>query len=123
MKSLELTTEHKTILLEMCFKLFPDNFIDEDCHITSGNNILFFNKKDENTYTVKEIHWFEFVMTHLVEKLFNPFPDRPSRGISDKFKEFYWNVNLYWWELSQGQIPVNPHPIDVLFKEYQNTTC
>ena len=87
MKNIELTKEHKSKLLEMCIKLFPE--YQWDFHHHDDNKLdkkkpyenflpgfIFGWKKYENGeiseyYHDAEIfiHWFEFCMTHLSDKL------------------------------------------------------
>lgn len=65
MKNIELTKDHKSKLLEMCEKLFPeyDFTLDkwEQCFVTLG-------LKSKVAYD-SHIHWFEFCMTHLARVL------------------------------------------------------
>lgn len=69
MTAIELTEEHKEKLLEMCKELFPEFLIDEDTYFDE-NGILSTNLRiKEDSYIGYEIHWFEFCMTHLREKL------------------------------------------------------
>lgn len=61
MKAIELTEEHKSKLLEMCKALFPKT----PAFRTDGEFFIYFEDKNKNIV----IHWFEFCMTHLSEKL------------------------------------------------------
>lgn len=65
MNSIQLTEEHKSKLLEMCEKLFPeyDFTLDkwEQCFVTLG-------LKTKDLYET-HIYWFEFCITHLPYKL------------------------------------------------------
>lgn len=113
MKSLKLTPKHKTKLLEMCEILFQ-NFSPFDLELEpqydgSQYHIIFRYMKDN----MFEIHWFEFCMTHLLEKILNPTPNKPNRAIKEHFQEFFWFTNLY----CNGQ--GGQHPIDYLYNEFK----
>ena len=89
MNSIELTEEHKSKLLEMCETLFPkyDFTLDkwEFCFVTFG-------LKTYSLYT-EHIHWFEFCMTHLSEKID--------------------------CDLAHNIIYMKKHPIDYLYEEFK----
>lgn len=100
MKAIELTEEHKTKLLEMCNKLFPECLFEKgfkykskwstgrivDC-VSKGICIEFGSDPEYGYREIEEslqitmldgeylktesIHWFEFCMKHLVYKIFN----------------------------------------------------
>lgn len=82
-----------------------------------GKQIFFHHTKKERTANV--MHWYEFVMTHLAERIINPDPDKPNRGIIDRFKDFYWNMNLNWWTSNIRRDPkkAGKHPVDYLYDE------
>jgi hypothetical protein len=67
MKSIKLTKEHKNRLLEMCKTLFPEwkahSLITDEQYISDDSGD--FSESDETF----KIHWFEFCMTHLIDKL------------------------------------------------------
>ena len=102
MKNIELTEDHKSKLLEMCKELFPKYktivFTEDHKQFEEGedNNILlFFSGKTE---IAPSIHWFEFCMTHLCDKVF----------IHDEsLNEFLLTFN------------VDKHPIDYLYEEFK----
>jgi len=106
MKSIELTEYHKSKLLEMCTKLFPKNKLDSLQFGTLKFLINYYEKKDPNNSKITfggwdkiiEIHWFEFCMTHLCDKIF----------IHDEsLNEFLLTFN------------VDKHPIDYLYEEFK----
>lgn len=108
MESLKLTKEQENKLLEMAEKLFPEYFFDEegeDYYIDEDGIINFLIPIKENEYKCGEIHWFEFCMTYLAEKIIPAFCDMEKMysGImgndeSDCFKK---------------------HPIDYLYEEFK----
>lgn len=75
MKSLELTPEHKTKLLEMCEALFPKQSpfqIGIPGELRKGwgySKHFIFGKSDVFADDGVFCHWFEFCMTHLLLKL------------------------------------------------------
>ena len=124
MNPIQLTDEHKSKLLEMCEALFPEQspfHLGLRGEIRKGwgysRNFLFGKVFSEDGII---IHWFEFCMTYLCEKILNPNPDKPARNLADKFKMFFWETNLYW---SNAHLNVNPldsrHPIDYLYEEFK----
>jgi hypothetical protein len=108
MKNIELTEDHKSKLLEMCEKLFPedeftfdndlgdDGFIDRNFLGENKNNLLW---QDEGSH----FHWFEFCVLDLATKLYN----------LNKRDEIC-KIELY-----RGDLIQNYHPIEYLYKEYQ----
>ena len=65
MKSIELTEEHKSKLLEMCKALFPEYSLKTKLSITG--NLLLGNGMDKKF--TNRIHWFEFCHEHLSPKV------------------------------------------------------
>lgn len=125
MKSIELTEEHKSKLLEMCNKLFDlGDGVYTNFRFKPTHQFFLCKTKETENYIqwindtngkIEEIHWFEFCMTHLAEKILNPFPLNPSRGLQDKFKNFFWKTNLFAMGLDHT---VN-HPVDFLYEEFK----
>lgn len=118
MQPIQLTQDHKDKLLEMCKVLFSKyEFYDEKR--VSKNYICWKNK---NT-NFEGIHWFEFCMTHLVEKILNP--KKPSRNQKEIFCNFFWETNIHWYYQQNGSLPVTSfeagakHPIDYLYEEFK----
>ena len=116
MNSIQLTSEHKIKLAEMCRALFPE-YINLEFN---NNNLCFLTQETfdialefetsgvNKDYDFKvsdlyleeydiEIHWFEFCMTHLTDKVFTN-------------DESYNNFLLSF---------TNSHPIDYLYTEFQ----
>lgn len=126
MKSIELTEEHKSKLLEMCEKLFPEQIpfcIGLSQELRKGwgySREYIFGKVDTFEDNGIIIHWFEFCMTHLVEKVLNP-KDEISKNMMKKLKKFYYKATTYSWFIQ------NPgerecfltHPVDYLYEEFK----
>ena len=107
MKSIELTEDHKTKLLEMCKVLFSEyEEIDieiEDNYEGIQNYIQLMKKCEITIY----IHWFEFCMTHLCDKIYNKF------GFdTGDFSDYIQNLisKKYYDDM---------HPIDYLYEEFK----
>ena len=100
MKPIELTKEHKSKLLEMCEKLFPeyDFTLDkwEQCFVTLG-------LKSKVVYD-SHIHWFEFCMTHLFTKVI--VEQYGYMSISHAMSNGYYTI-------------YSNHPIDYLYEEFK----
>lgn len=129
MKSIELTEEHKSKILEMCKALFPnDEFSWEYEMYGRGlkeefNDVLcVFHKLDEpikHIHNDKEyiqteidfnIHWFEFCTTHLFEKIFV----KPSgyESIDDY-------ISMTGSFLLMNSSSVSFHPVDYLYAKFK----
>lgn len=112
MKALELTKEHKSKLLEMCKVLFPEyttisnnknpKFLTISWFVKQG---YFIHLMDDDLKENRMIHWFEFCMTHLAEKMYNRF-------YSLEVCEDIRNEQLY-------DCFINNHPIDYLYEEFK----
>lgn len=102
------------------FKKFQDGFCSNTKEgqigfmVDEGGNILQDSQNYDEIY-VEGIHWFEFCMTHLAEKILNPNPNNPNRGLVDKFKDFFWKVNLFAM-VSNEKVQ---HPIDYLYGQFK----
>lgn len=107
MKSIELTKKHKDKLLKMCNNLFIS---DNSPYIDNNNNVVIWNlsKGIEAEYSVA-IHWFEFCMTHLVDKLYNDEKYRDCSG---------YDCNLHV-ELTLAMLNHKMHPVDCLYEEFK----
>lgn len=136
MKSIELTEEHKSKLLEMCKELFKEdskinsiqNFrISNDYVLGLSDHILYCENRDlsESHYECEEvpeedlitfenypiecfeinIHWFEFCMTHLFNKLI--VEKYGYMSISDAISNGYDVIH-------------NQNPIDYLYSKFKN---
>ena len=97
MKNIELTEDHKSKLLEMCKELFPEyieTYLGVNDYDPEPDGYIYFTKNKNIT----RIHWFEFCMTHLCDKIF----------IHDEsLNEFLLTFN------------VDKHPIDYLYEEFK----
>lgn len=85
-KSIELSKDRKSKLLEMCKTLFPnyvwstnqiglgyENYvIASEWHNQAYNEIQQYNSIIPLPKTLFSIHWFEFCLTHLSKRLLNP---------------------------------------------------
>lgn len=128
MKSIELTKEHKSKLLEMCNKLFPEY---KEIILTK-QKFLNFGFKDHKSYTTRignmSIHWFEFCMTHLIQKIDNLHSEKILKPLENKAcKEGYpdngseiWNERpwIKLWSLTNSG-NYKKHPIDYLYEEFK----
>lgn len=113
-------------LIEMCESLFPQfkyNFYndeDEEGGEIFGNFLEIQVSENKNT----QIHWYEFCMTELAEKIFNPDPTQIQRNIKEKMCDFFWSQNIWWSEkFRNDKLEFNDtwanHPVDYLFKEFK----
>jgi len=110
MTSIELTEEHKSKILEMCNKLFPEYNkieIDIEANYDGTQDYLQFTKINPSDTIF--IHWFEFCMITLQQKLCKLL-DKPVD---------LWNIELigklFFYTNSNGI-----HPIDYLYEEFKN---
>lgn len=91
MKSIELTKKHKAKLLEMCNKLFKKEI--HGLTIQEDNGFLNYSDTSKTVDYDDRIHWFEFCMTHLAEKID--------------------------CDLAHNIIYMKKHPIDYLYEEFK----
>lgn len=101
MKAIELTEEHKTILLEMCKTLFPE---------TKNWNIELEPEYDGSEYFIFPfaIHWFEFCSLHLLEKLY-----RDTKDLNN-FLSICFRYKFPEWDPIHRAI----HPVNYLYEEF-----
>lgn len=115
MKNIELTEEHKSKLLEMCKELFTeyDFRINKPlfCNNESLSTIQLGNK-NVNIYE-NEIHWFEFVTIHLINKIRDLLLKQGLINIGSS--DSPWQVK----QLLSAYYSVNYHPIDYLYEEFK----
>jgi len=135
MKSITLTQAHKSKLLEMCKILFPEYEII--CNHQDLENKVFINhtlgcgflryphsinelwvlhkKKDE----FHVIHWFEFCMTHLAEKILDNTRGYDEGNFPSELEMFRGticyklNIDAFKNEDSEN------HPVDYLYNEFK----
>lgn len=124
MKSIELTENHKSKLLEMCKVLFPEpefyfwweyemygrglkqNFNDVLCVSETLNPPINVGTEEKPYFRTKNyfnIHWFEFCMTHLFEKIM-------------VIPYYYESINDY---IQMNGYFIYGHPVDYLYKEFK----
>jgi len=114
MDSIELTEEHKSKLLEMCNKLFPDyNEI-----ILTKQKTLNFGFKDNKSHTSRianmSIHWFEFCITKLPYKIFDS-SKYPSKNAGDDTVQYLCDMmDRQTWYIKEAY-----HPVDYLYEEFK----
>jgi hypothetical protein len=113
MKSIELTEEHKTKLLEMCNVLFPEQkpfCIGLNQELNKGwgySRDFIFGKSDIFLDDGLMIHWFEFCMTHLQNEILRK---ASKLNKSDDLNyDFFSKLTDSWYE---------SHPIDYLYEEF-----
>lgn len=109
MKSIELTEEHRSKLLEMCNSLFPEYKIQFSTILSTWkhiNELEVLTVIHKNNW--KSIHWFEFCMTHLARsignsgKIFNDPVSDSTELLSSMIMKQEWS-NKY-------------HPVDYLYE-------
>lgn len=79
MKQVELTKEQKLKILEIANKLFPEYVhieFSSEPNDEQYNMLLFYTYKGGSGETWSSIHWYEFCMTQLHEKLLNSTASR-----------------------------------------------
>lgn len=125
MKVLNLTEEHKTKLLEMCKVLFSEYkyliFGDYPGDMIFNKTVTFDSEQwlDMDEDEILSIHWFEFCMTHLAEKIIATFivnkdDDKVyKRTLNDDLSKFYLESLLF----SRGFDKT--HPVDYLYKHFK----
>lgn len=129
MKSIQLTEEHKSKLIEMCKELFPEYDFTLDkwkqCFVTFG-------LKSKDLYE-QHIHWFEFCSRFLMSKLDNLYFEKVMDPV-DPFSKQNKDKNLKypdnWGELwsirpflmftsNLNGVSYKKHPVDYLYEEFK----
>jgi hypothetical protein len=100
MKQIELTLEHREKLLEMCKELFPETELSFESDLAEDGMIDINISKPNN---LELIHWFEFCMTYLQDKLKEL-----------KCFEYEMDSNLRLMECWYKS-----HPVDYLYKIFK----
>lgn len=134
MRNLKLDPSHRTKLLEMAKALFSEyNSVSVQSYYkgkytTFTEGIEFKTDKISFPYKAmgnidpfiahKYMDWFEFCMTELAEKIYNPNPLKVCRALEQKICNFYWSMNLYWSN-PRSTNPNVKHPIDYLYDEFK----
>ena len=135
MKSIQLTRDHKVKLLEMCNKLCKDSlsktecYCEEDqgsgytysdehgeCDVCSNNSFEFFDNSIHFTNDSDDritIHWFEFCLLHLSEKIYKTFFKLGE-------KDNWYGCHLSWAINSIYTQNTNKvHLVDYLYEEFK----
>jgi hypothetical protein len=132
MKSIELTEEHKVKLLEMCKVLFPEskywweyemygralkqNFNDVLAVAETLNPPINIGTKEKpwmQTTSYYNIHWFEFCLLHLSEKIYKSFFKLGE-------KDNWYGCHLSWAINSMYTQNTNKvHLVDYLYEEFK----
>lgn len=135
MKPLDLTEEQKDKILEMCKVLFPKDEFSWEYEMYGRelkqdfNDVLCVQHTLEKPkkgwdneltkYKFFNIHWFEFCMTHLAEKIIATYVVTKNnlkiykRTLNDDLSKFYLESLLF----SRGS--VKTHPVDYLYEEFK----
>ena len=116
MKNIELTENQKVKLLEMCKVLFPEVKIHTGM-LSDGSQApekvldspvdLEWGTEWDLPYIsvgIKEIHWFEFCMTHLFYALYDNWRKEDINCVTD----FHLDLHNF-----------KTHPIDYLYKKFK----
>ena len=104
MKNIEINNKQKENLLEMCRILFPEypdlQFGVKEKHNWSKEYLVFGLTGNEPI-----IHWFEFCIFYLIDKIFN----------EDQKEAYLSNKDFYKGGLSFG----DEHPVDILYEQFK----
>jgi hypothetical protein len=119
MKPIQLTKEQQAKFKEMVRKLFPE--YDTEEAILTKQFVVY--KKTETKYFINDIHWFEFCMTYLIEKLNDylgdtweempPYVANVYGGAEGK-----WNIYTKF-HFHYPKDRYTNHPIDYLYEEFK----
>lgn len=111
MKNIELTEKHKSKLLEMCNKLFWNGCINKCDFNELGILFIALDKNYKYNHKILKIHWFEFCMTYLLDKL---HPD------NDKQSKDNWSMDLSDKDYVILKIILRKkHPVDYLYEAFK----
>lgn len=105
MNAIELTEQHRSMLLEMCKALFPE-YSD-----------IFIYPDKENTLVLREsntiiyIHWFEFCMLHLTSTLAFNFAK------TDIVMDIEWETFVD--KVNNAVFKDSKHPITFLYEQFK----
>jgi hypothetical protein len=127
MKPIIVTEEHKSKLLEMCKVLFPEYgrieiqeyAIDVDKSLPSPVFVDLYKQHITIPFDIYSIHWFEFCITHLVEKLFNSFEED-----DEDFYDRYINEGASFYGVGVNEVifvmlSSKKHIIDYIYEEFK----
>ena len=132
MKKRQLTDLHKSKLLEMINKLFPEyrkTIITDGKFDDSLPNVLCLHTEYDETnglYSYIMIHWFEFCITQLVDKIQQALPEHLVWREQPEYVNcvFDWKKGNMWTLYSEFFFNYpkrlrEEHPIDYLYKEFK----
>lgn len=108
MKSIQLTEEDKSKLLEMCKVLFPEYTYGFENDFSDIGIMEYYT----NVEDWKFIHWFEFCMTHLANEII--YKEEKTLRTCENEHNFMLKqlMNVFYNEKGI-------HPIDYLYKEFK----
>lgn len=106
MKPIKLTYKQKEKLIEMVKALFPE-FTGK---ITAANKLVFNGEGNKLIF----IHWFEFCMGILQNKVYNKLAKINTLGIDTWNKDLIGNLYRYKSTMSN-------HLVDYLYKEFKKS--
>ena len=122
MKNIELTKEHKSKLLEMCKILFPEypnlevrNSMEDFC-MEQEDCFIELQESGLNSRKDTIIHWFEFCMTHLCDKISTKLTNEMCTGMPQYYDE---SEKLDWNSQSLISMLKEYHPVDYLYEEFK----
>lgn len=106
MKPIKLTEQQEEKLLEMIYKLFPEEKLVRFTGTKNSAGLLMFDRSiylHENVKRTKlmNFHWFEFCYKHLAKKV---------------LKNNYYKLTAF----TNLTIIGNVHPIDYLYQHYKS---
>jgi len=117
-KNIELTEDHESKLLEMCKELFPKYNIDEDeTYIDDNGMINYLIETEKDCYDAVEIHWFEFCMTHLCDKIWEIYPKYSKNHIYNGLAMTCNRGVKVKTDLILRALKF--HPVDYLYEEFK----
>jgi len=74
MENLELTEDHRSKLIEMCEKLFPqykEFELELEEQYDGSKGFLSFRNKNSNSFLdTQDVYWYEFCIRYLIPKIF-----------------------------------------------------
>lgn len=119
MSPINLTEKHKEKLLEMCSVLFSEIYSTDRniFDIRDGDNdipcIMHYNSQTRSWDIF--IHWFEFCMTYLVNKIY--YPDNIGKRFTISKVEFFFFQSFI--DSIEGSTSGYKHPVDYLYEEFK----
>ena len=111
MKNIEINEKQKENLLKMCKVLFPEYVIypaDNDGFIEGEQWVGDQNMGEDRPVNEFNIHWFEFCMTHLCDKMIE-LGELPN--FNNKLDYDFFSILQSSWRES--------HPVDYLYEEFK----